>query len=88
MTGDCLIIPGSKERVMAYGHAERTLAAIRLLEAQTEELLRSLAQLHPEQALCLQQATDATPQARDVRTGPPSESKQPSESDSMRQPWL
>lgn len=30
---------------MAYGHAERTLAAIRLLEAETRELLSSLVQL-------------------------------------------
>jgi len=34
---------------MAYGHAERTLAAIRLLEAETRELLDGLPQLDPEQ---------------------------------------
>jgi hypothetical protein len=44
---------------MAYGHAERTLAAIRLLEAQTEELLISLGQLRPEQARGLQEAAEA-----------------------------
>jgi hypothetical protein len=37
------------ERVMAYGHAERNLAVIRRLEAETEELLRSLEQLVPDQ---------------------------------------
>jgi hypothetical protein len=35
---------------MAYGHAERTLAAIRLLEAQTRELLCRQDQLDPEEA--------------------------------------
>jgi hypothetical protein len=40
---------------MAYDHAERVLAAIRLLEAQTEELLDSLPQLSPEQSLWLQE---------------------------------
>ena len=34
---------------MAYGHAERTLATIRLLEAETEELLRNRPDLEPEQ---------------------------------------
>jgi len=34
---------------MAYGHAGRVLAAIRLLAVQTGELLASLAQLGPEQ---------------------------------------
>jgi hypothetical protein len=35
---------------MAYGHAERTLATIRQLEAETRELLLGLDQLDPEQA--------------------------------------
>jgi hypothetical protein len=35
---------------MAYGHAERTLAAIRLLEAETRELLSSQDRLDPEAA--------------------------------------
>jgi len=34
---------------MAYGHAERTLATIRLLEAETAELLRNRPDLEPEQ---------------------------------------
>ena len=34
---------------MTYGHAERTLAAIRHLEAETEELLSGLDHLDPEQ---------------------------------------
>jgi hypothetical protein len=32
------------EPVMAYGHAERNLAVIRRLEAETEQLIRSLEQ--------------------------------------------
>jgi hypothetical protein len=44
---------------MAYGHAERVLAAMRLLEAETEELLDSLPQLSPEQSLWLQEVQGA-----------------------------
>ena len=42
---------------MAYGHAERILAAIRLLEAETRELLDELPQLDPEQSQWLQEVT-------------------------------
>jgi hypothetical protein len=35
---------------MAYGHAERTLATIRWLEAETRELLAGREHLDPEQA--------------------------------------
>jgi len=42
---------------MAYGHAERTLAAIRLLEAETRELLDGLPQLDPEQSQWRQEVT-------------------------------
>jgi hypothetical protein len=34
---------------MSYGHAERTLATIRLLEAETRTLLSGQDQLDPEQ---------------------------------------
>ena len=44
---------------MAYGHAERTVAAIRLLEAQTEELLRGRTQLSPEESHWLHEVTEA-----------------------------
>jgi len=45
---------------MAYGHAERTLAAIRLLEAETRELLSSsLVHLDPAHTRWLQDAADA-----------------------------
>ena len=44
---------------MAYGHAERTLAAIRLLETQTAELLRSLPRLDAEQSSWLNEAVEA-----------------------------
>jgi hypothetical protein len=43
---------------MAYGHAERTLAAIRLLEAETRELLNGLEHLEPEHVRWLQDAAD------------------------------
>ena len=35
---------------MAYGHAERNLALIRQLEAETRQLLESLDQPDPEQS--------------------------------------
>jgi hypothetical protein len=38
---------------MAYGHAERNLALIRQLEAETEDLLGTLGELDPEQSACL-----------------------------------
>ncbi|HXZ72980.1 MAG TPA: hypothetical protein VEH31_19195 [Streptosporangiaceae bacterium] len=44
---------------MAYGHAERALAAIRLLEAETRELLSGLSRLDPEQTLWLREVTEA-----------------------------
>ena len=45
--------------VVAYGHAERTLAAIRLLETQTAELLVSLPRLDAEQSNWLKEAKQA-----------------------------
>ena len=49
---------------MAYGHAERTLAAIRLLETQTAELLLySLPRLDAEQSNWLKEAKQACPRA-------------------------
>ncbi len=44
---------------MAYGHAERTLAAIRLLEAETRELLNGLEHLDPEHVQWLQDAVES-----------------------------
>ena len=38
---------------MAYGHAERNLAAICKLEAETRQLPGSMAQLDQEQSACL-----------------------------------
>ena len=35
---------------MAYGHAERNLALLRQLEAETRQLLKSLDQPDPEQS--------------------------------------
>ncbi len=42
---------------MAYGHAERNLALIRQLEAETTKLLGSLDQLDPEHSAWLQKVT-------------------------------
>jgi hypothetical protein len=39
---------------MAYGHAERNLAALRQLEVETRQLLESLDRLDPEQSAWLQ----------------------------------
>jgi hypothetical protein len=47
---------------MAYGHAERTLAAIRLLEAETRQLLGGLPVLDREQSQWLQEVTAARSQ--------------------------
>ena len=41
---------------MAYGHAERNLAVLRQLEAETRQLLESLDQPDPEQSAWLQEA--------------------------------
>jgi hypothetical protein len=44
---------------MTYGHAERTLAAIRLLEEETAELLARQPQLDAEQRAWLHEITAA-----------------------------
>jgi hypothetical protein len=57
---------------MAYGHAERTLAAIRLLEAETRELLDSMAHLDAEERRWLRDAADAAARRLIPRqAGPP-----------------
>jgi hypothetical protein len=56
---------------VAYGHAERTLAAIRLLETQTAELLYSLPRLDAEQSSWLEESTQERWQAVDVPGGRP-----------------
>jgi len=48
---------------MAYGHAERNLALIRQLEAETRKLLGSLDQRDPEQSAWLQEVTRPRRQA-------------------------
>jgi hypothetical protein len=48
---------------VAYGHAERALAAIRLLEIQTAELLRSLPRLDEEQSSWLESSAEARSRA-------------------------
>jgi len=55
---------------MAYGHAERTLAAIRLLEAETRELLASRDQLDPEETQWLRDTTESAD--RRLQRCPPS----------------
>jgi hypothetical protein len=42
---------------MAYGHAERNLALIRQLEAETTKLLGSLDRLDPDHSAWLQEVT-------------------------------
>jgi len=54
---------------VAYGHAERALAAIQALEAETAELLRSLPQLDAEQSSWLEEIMGAGPQARGAHAG-------------------
>jgi hypothetical protein len=44
---------------MAYGHAERTLATIRLLEAETRDLLAGREHLNPEQAEWLRDTAES-----------------------------
>jgi hypothetical protein len=59
---------------MAYGHAERTLAAIRLLEAETRELLNGVDRLEPEHVRWLRDAADSASvrlQARGPSSGMP-----------------
>ncbi len=52
---------------MAYGHAERTLAAIRLLEAETRELLSRHEGLDPQEAEWLRKAAESA--SRRLRSG-------------------
>ena len=44
---------------MSYGHAERNLATLRQLEAETRELMASLDQLNPERSAWLQEDTSS-----------------------------
>jgi hypothetical protein len=46
-----------RKGAMAYGHAERNLALLRQLEAETHQLLESLNQPDPEQSAWLQEVT-------------------------------
>ena len=46
-----------RRRAMAYGHAERNLALLRRLEAETQQLLENLNQPDPEQSAWLQEVT-------------------------------
>ncbi len=55
---------------MAYGHAERTLAAIRLLEAETRELLNGMEHLDAEQRQWLRDVADAASQRLYSGAGP------------------
>jgi hypothetical protein len=56
---------------MTYGHAERTLAAIRLLEAETRNLLSSPNHLTPQEAQWLRDAAEsASRRLRSADTAP------------------
>ena len=50
---------GTEEWIMSYGHAERNLAMLRQLEAETRELLASLDQLDPERSAWLQEGASS-----------------------------
>ncbi len=52
---------------MAYGHAERALATIRQLEAETRALLLGLDQLDPEQEQWLADTAQADSQRSQPR---------------------
>jgi hypothetical protein len=52
---------------MAYGHAERNLAAIRQLEAETRRLIETLDHPDPEQSAWLQESAAGTEAAADGR---------------------
>ena len=52
---------------MTYGHAERTLATIRLLEAETRDLLCRQEHLDPEHAQWLREAAESA--SRRLRPG-------------------
>jgi hypothetical protein len=54
---------------MAYGHADRNLALIRQLEAETRKLLEGLDQLTPEQSAWLREITG--PDRRAAHQGRP-----------------
>ena len=61
--------PGERGAAMAYGHAERVVATIRQLEAETKELLNSLDHLDPEQARWLEDVSQpSTARERPVAT--------------------
>lgn len=51
------------DTAMGYGHAERNLALIRQLEAETRDLLETLDQPDPEQSAWLREATSPERQA-------------------------
>jgi hypothetical protein len=52
---------------MTYGHAERNLALLRQLEAETQQLLESLDQPDREQSVWLQEVTRANSTAETAR---------------------
>jgi hypothetical protein len=62
---------------MSYGHAERNLALIRQLEAETSRLLASLDQTDPEQSAWLQDTAAGTG-TRDQVPGSAEDLAQPS----------
>jgi hypothetical protein len=51
-----------EEAAMSYGHAERNLATIRLLEAETRKLLNGIEQLDPDHERFLRDAAESAAQ--------------------------
>jgi hypothetical protein len=67
----------AEEKVMAYGHAERNLALIHQLEAETAQLLGDVTEPNPEQSAWLRDVASqgkptVTPAASQGRQPPPS----------------
>jgi hypothetical protein len=64
---------------MTYGHAERNLAALRMLEAETAELLRGQPHLDSEQSGWLREVTGPVAPAGSRQTGRSAGSARPVE---------
>jgi hypothetical protein len=66
---------------MGYGHAERNLALIRQLEAETRDLLETLVQPDPEQSAWLQEV--ASPERRAVHQRRPETATAPTKQEML-----
>jgi hypothetical protein len=77
-TGQCIHAGRVRRTSMAYGHAERNLATIRRLEAETSQLADSPAQLDQEQPAGTPEiASPAQPKEQERRSSWPQPSQPP-----------